>query len=486
MYRKSKVLLSIVVLLVCASLMSGAFAQVTMPRLNFRDRALANGLRVLTAEDHASPTVAIQVWYKVGSKDDPDGRSGFAHLFEHMMFKSTKNMKDEMLDRLTEDVGGFNNASTSDDFTNYYEVVPSNYLETLIWAEADRMGSLNVNEKNFKSERDVVKEEFRSSILAPPYGRFFYSIEKNSFTLHPYRRPGIGSIEELDAATLDNVRSFFDTFYRPDNATLIVVGDFDQKQLDGWIDKYFLRVPKPDRPLPRVTVKEPERNGEKRVNEYAPNVPLPAVALSYLTPAVKADDAYALRVAESILSSGESSRLYQSLVYRQQIAQEAFAQADLREDLGLFVLGAILASDKKPEEVERSLLAELKRMQDQPVTAAELEKAKNQLLTNLIRDRETNSGKAEALGRAAVLLGDANRVNTDVARLQAVTAADIQRVMTKHFYDRNRVVITYQSDSMKPAEGGNGRGAVPTSESKIAGTKADKISRSVAGKGATK
>ena len=451
MQRKFKALLMLfIVVLACAAVVTDSVAQVTMPRLSYRDRTLPNGLRVLTAEDHSSPTVAIQVWYKVGSKDDPEGRSGFAHLFEHMLFKSTRNMKDEMMDRLTEDVGGFNNASTWDDFTDYYEVVPSNYLETLIWAEADRMGSLNVNEKSFKSERDVVKEEFRSRVLAPPYGRFFYAIEKDSFATHPYRRPGIGSIEELDAATLDDVRSFHSTFYRPDNATLVVVGDFDQKQLDTWVDKYFGRVAKPDRPLPRVTVKEPERVTEKRINEYAPNVPLPAIALTYLTPTVKADDAYALRVAESILSSGESSRLYQSLVYQQQIAQEAFAQADLREDLGLFVLGAILASEKKPEEAERSLLAELKRMQDTPVIAAELEKAKNQLITSELRERETSEGKSFALARAAVLFGDATQVNTGMEKLQAVTSADVQRVMKKYFNDKNRVVITYQAEPAKP------------------------------------
>src|SRR5687767_12606513 len=209
-----------------------ASAQTRVPPINFKERTLPNGLVVYTAQERSSPTVAIQVWYKVGSKDDPDRRSGFAHLFEHMMFKSTKNMKDEMMDRLTEDVGGSNNASTWDDFTNYYEDVPSNYLETLLWAEADRMASLTVDEKNFKSERDVVKEEFRSRILAPPYGRLFYAIEKYSFLVHPYRRPGIGSIEELDASTLGDVRSFHSTFYRPDNATLVVVGDFDQKQLD--------------------------------------------------------------------------------------------------------------------------------------------------------------------------------------------------------------------------------------------------------------
>ncbi|MBA3242278.1 MAG: insulinase family protein [Acidobacteria bacterium] len=433
-----------------------ARAQSSVPPINFRERTLANGLKVYSVRDQSSPTVSIQVWYKVGSKDDPEGRSGFAHLFEHMMFKGTKNMRDEMLDRLTEDVGGFNNASTWDDYTNYYEVVPSNYLETLLWAESDRMASLKVDDKNFKSERDVVKEEFRSRILAPPYGRLFYAIEKRSFTTHPYRRPGIGSIEELDASTLEDVRAFFQTFYRPDNASLIVVGDFDDKQLDSWVDKYFGRVPKPDKPLPRVTVKEPARTAEKRFTEYGPNVPLPAVALTYLAPPVVSDDAYALRVAESIIGAGESSRLYQSLVYKQQVAAEAFATADLREDQGLFVFGAILASEKKPEDAERALLAELKRMQDEPVTAAELDKAKSQLLTNLIRERETNNGKGDALGRAVVLFGDARRVNTDVGKLQSVTAADVQRVMKKYFTDANRVVITYQPEASKaPQNAGN-------------------------------
>ncbi|HYN84079.1 MAG TPA: pitrilysin family protein [Pyrinomonadaceae bacterium] len=430
---------------------SAASAQTRVPRLDYKERTLQNGLKVITLQDKSSPTVAIHVWYKVGSKDDPEGRSGFAHLFEHLMFKSTRNLRDEQMDRLTEDVGGFNNASTWDDFTNYYEVVPSNYLETLLWAEADRMGSLNVTATNYPAERDVVKEEFRSRILAPPYGRLFYNIERNSFTVHPYRRPGIGSIEELDAATLEDVKAFHKTFYRPDNATLIVVGDFEQQQLDGWIDKYFGRVQRPTTAIPRVTVKEPERTAEKRVPVYAPNVPLPAVAITYLAPPSASDDAYVLRVAEAILSRGESSRLYQSLVYKQQVAAEAFVNNDLREDRGLFVFGAILAGGKKIEEAERALLAELRRMQDEPVSKAELEKAINQLVTEQLRGRETNNGKADAIGFAAVLNGDVSRVNTGIDKLQSVTAADIQRVMKKYFTDTNRVVIHYMNEAAKGA-----------------------------------
>src|SRR5215510_4833647 len=240
-------------------------SQTRMPQLKFTDRTLPNGLRVLSAPDPSSPTVAIQVWYHVGSKEDPQNRSGFAHLFEHIMFKSTKNMKSEMMDRLTEDVGGFNNAFTVDDVTVYFEVVPSNYLETLIWAEADRLSGLNVDDANFKSERDVVKEEYRQSVLAPPYGKFEYLLQQKSYLEHPYKRPTIGSIEDLDAASLKDVQDFHSTFYRPDNATLVVVGDFDPKQLDAWVDKYFGPIPKPDRPLPRVQVKEPPRKGESRV-----------------------------------------------------------------------------------------------------------------------------------------------------------------------------------------------------------------------------
>src|SRR5215213_10185802 len=261
----------------------GGAAQTRMPQLMFTDRTLPNGLRVLSAPERSSPTVAIQVWYHVGSKDDPQARSGFAHLFEHIMFKSTKNMKSEMMDRLTEDVGGFNNAFTADDVTVYFEVVPSNYLETLIWAEADRLSGLNVDDPNFKSERDVVKEEYRQGVLAPPYGRFEYLLQERSFAEHPYKRPGIGSIEDLDAASLKDVQEFHTTYYRPDNATLVVVGDFDPKQLDAWVDKYLAAIAKPNRPLPRVQVKEPQRKSEIRLTEYGSN-DLPAVGLTFLTP----------------------------------------------------------------------------------------------------------------------------------------------------------------------------------------------------------
>jgi zinc protease len=242
---------------------------------------------------------------------------------------------------------------------------------------------------------------------------------------------------------LENVRAFHQTFYRPDNATVVVVGDFDPKQLDAWVAKYLAPIAKPAIPLPRVSTKEPERTAERRITHYAANVPLPAIALSYLIPSEKSPDAAPLRVAATILAQGESSRLYRALIYEQQVAQSADATPDLREDASNFYFNVVLASGKKPEDVERALLAEIKKVQDAPVSAAELDKAKNQLVTNELRQRETSNGKALALGEAAVLLGDPNRVNTDLAKLQAVTAADVQRVMKTYFTATNRLVIYY-------------------------------------------
>ena len=413
--------------------------------LKYRQRTLGNGLKVFSIENHKSPTVAIQVWYHVGGKDDPAGRSGFAHLFEHMMFKSTRNQKSENFDRLTEDVGGANNAFTMQDVTVYFETVPSNYLETLLWAEADRLANLSVDEANFSSERAVVEEEFRQSVLARPYGRLDLYVDQNSFAVHPYKRGVIGSIGELDSATLEDVQRFHRTYYRPDNATLIVSGDFDPGQLDAWVDKYFGRVTRPGADIPRVAVTEPARRKEARFNTSGPNVPLPATAITYLVPPRKSDDADALRVAEVVLGRGESSRMNQSLVYRQQLASSVSVSADLREDAGLFNLTIITAGGKSADQAEQAGLSELDRLKAERVTEAELKKARNLLLADLLRSRETAEGQAFALGEAAVTLGDPERVNTDIARLQAVTAGDVQRVAQKYFTAANRVVIRYEN-----------------------------------------
>src|SRR5688572_20653382 len=265
--------------------------------LAYTTRTLDNGLKVYAIHDPSTANVSVQVWYDVGSKDDPKGRSGFAHLFEHLLFKATRNMVSEQFDRMTEDVGGFNNASTWDDFTNYYEVVPANHLERLLWAESERMGSLVVDEAVFKSERDVVKEELRQRILARPYGKLFgLYLSQSAFDVHPYARPGIGSIEELDAATVEDVRAFHATYYRPDNAVLVVAGNFDPAQLDQWIDQYFAPIQRPASAIPRVSAVEPARTARRDYLVYEPNTPLPAVALTFPSPAASSPDQAAMLV----------------------------------------------------------------------------------------------------------------------------------------------------------------------------------------------
>jgi zinc protease len=447
-----KIFTTFIAVAIFSFLSSNSAAQLKVAPLEIKERTLANGMRVISHRDTSSPTVSIHVWYDVGGKDDPPGRSGFAHMFEHMMFKATKHMPNETLDRLTEDVGGFNNASTWPDFTNYYEVVPSNHLERLLWAEADRMVNLNVDEESFSSEREVVKEEYRQGVLAPPYGRFFWLLDELSFQKHPYKRGVIGNLEELSAATRADAEKFYKTFYRPDNAVLIVVGDFDQKQFDSWVDKYFGSIKRPEGQIPRVTVVEPEWTEERRYNEFGLRVPFPATALIYRAPKTTSPDIPVIRLAASILSGGESSRLYQSLVRDQEIAQQAALDLELNTEGGRMSLLAIGSQKGTSESLEKALLAELKRIQEGGVTAKELEKAKNQLISRAIRARETNDGKAVAIERAVAYQGDPMAVNREVQALQAVTAAVIQRVMKHYFKDNNRVVLYYNQEKEAEAE----------------------------------
>ena len=438
---------------------SGVFpaAGAEIPSLNYKEKTLANGLHLIWLEDHTAPTTAIQVWFRVGSKDDPAGRSGFAHLFEHMMFKSTKRMPSEFFDRLTEDVGGENNAYTANDVTVFFEVVPSNYLERLLWAEAERLAELTVDVRNFTLEREVVKEEYRQRVLAEPYGEFGEFIEKQSFTTHPYKFPTIGNIEALDASSLEEVRKFHTTYYRPDNAVLVVVGDFDPANLEAWAERYFGVIPRPEAPIPRVTVQEPPRTQARTIREYDAKVPLPAFAVTYLGPPVSDADSPALRVAQQALGGGESSRLFQSLVYRQQLAQTAEFAADLRGDLGLLNFQLVLASGVPIGKAEAALAAEVRKFTETLVSDAELGTAKNQLLAAKLLERETNAGKASVLGEAVAVMGDAAHANRDLAELQAVTAAQVQAVARKYFTEANRLVIEYLPESMKSSAAKKGK-----------------------------
>ncbi len=423
-----------------------------VPPIAYQTRTLANGLRVYSIRDPLSANVSVQVWYDVGSRDDPRGRSGFAHLFEHMMFKSTRNLVPEQFDRLTEDVGGFNNASTNDDYTNYYETVPANHLERLLWAEAERMSSLVIEPGFFNSERDVVKEELRSRVLAAPYGRLFYLyLPQISYDRDPYGRPGIGSIADLDAATIEDVRAFHATYYRPDNAVLFVAGNFDEAQFNAWVDRYFGPIARPTASIPRVRVEEPDRREARRYTVYEPNTPLPAVLLSYPVPPANDPDAAAMEVLDGILSTGESSRLHQTLVYRDRIAAQASSFVDVRRGRGNLAVFAILSQGQSAEAGEAALRREIARFRDESVTAAELAEAQNELITGELRERETVEGRAQTLAEAVLLAGDPRAADLRLARIAAVTPGDIQRVARRWLAETSSAAVRYL-----PEEGQNG------------------------------
>jgi zinc protease len=422
--------------------------KVQPPKLEAREHRLANGLKVLLHEDHSVPVVSVQVWYHVGSKNERKGRSGFAHLFEHIMFKGSENLASGEIQDYILSIGGRYNATTDYDRTLYYEIIPSNHLERLLWMEADRMRSLDVSEANFLSERDVVKEERRLRIDNPPFGRLFEVVLDNTFTTHPYKILSIGSMADLDAATVEDVREFHRTYYVPNNATVVLAGDFDPAQALGWIEKYFGPIPK-GKEIPREIPREPAQTAERRVVEYDANTPLPTVMLTYHVPEEGHPDLYPLEVASRILSDGQSSRLYRRMVYEQQMALQAGGQALTLEDPGVFYFYAILQQGHTAEEGEKSLAEEIERLQTQPVTAEELDKAKNQLIAGQVFSRQTANDKAVALGHASVLLGDWRLENEQVGRYQKVSAADVQAVARKYFRPENRTVVHMLPEAMR-------------------------------------
>lgn len=420
------------------------------PALDYQHRTLANGLQVYTLQDRSSPTVSVQVWYNVGSKDDPNGRSGFAHLFEHILSRMTRNIPRGYINTLVEDVGGSRNASTGPDFTNYFEVVPSHFLETMLWTHAERMDRLVVDQSIFEAERSIVQEELRQRVLSVPYGRLqrFVMIE-NSWVALPYHRPGIGSIEELNAANVDDVLAFHDAYYRPDNATLIVAGDFDQAQLDAWIDEHFGPITAPDRPIPRFEATEPERTGPRSVTAYAPNVPLPAIVWSYPAPRVDHPDTAALQVMDAILTQGDSSRFHHALV-RGGVASSAGAYNYQLEDGGFYGPQVIVSSESTVEAAEAALQAEIDRLRADGVTEDELAEARTEILAQALQARQTAMGRGFALGQSIADTGDPDWADRNLAAVAQVTAEDVLRVARTWLRDDQRVSIRYLDESQRP------------------------------------
>lgn len=427
-------------------------AQIKVPPLAFTERTLPNGLKVIAIRDTTTPNVTVQVWYDVGSKHDPEGRSGFAHLFEHILSRKTRNMPYNMINRLTENVGGVRNASTWFDRTNYFETVPAQYLETMLWTHAERMARPVVDKEVFETERNVVKEEYRQRVLAPAYGRMRLVLDENSYDTLNNRRSGIGSLEQLDAATLEDARAFHQAYYGPDTATLIVAGNFDPARLDALVNQYFDAIPRRKSAIPlAIKAVEKPRTSPRAVTAYGPNVPLPQIATTWRIPGSADPDIAPLLVLDGILATGDSSRLKKALVFDKPIATSAYTNFSDVEDGGFLAAVATMASGTAVEDAEQAMAAEIAKLRDQPVTAAELAEAKNEILSAALTERETFSGRAFALGEALVRTGDPKALDKRLAAVGKVTVADVQRVARKYLTPQSRVDIRYLDETKRPA-----------------------------------
>ncbi|MBK9591111.1 MAG: insulinase family protein [Crocinitomicaceae bacterium] len=468
-------------------------------KIEFLEYDLPNGMHVILHEDHSTPIVAVTIMYHVGSKNEREGRTGFAHFFEHLMFEGTENIDRHQYDKYVEGAGGTLNANTSQDRTFYYEILPSNQLELGIWLESERLLHAKVENIGIETQREVVKEEKRQRVDNQPYGSLMYEIFRRAFNEHPYRWQPIGSMEDLDAAEENDYVNFYRTFYVPHNATLSIAGDLNLEQAKKWIAAYFGTIPNGDKldiyrdrefltlekfqakyaeqlkgretskdflgdydgqmstedfikkyfpaasekpkAIPVPTVKEGLLKAEIRDTVYD-NIQLPAIALAYRTPELNHADHYAVEMLSMILSDGNSSRLNKNLV-EQQKALFAVSFPFPLEDPGLAIMLAIPSMGGDMTELEKNIDAEIEKLQNELISDQEFEKLRNMIESSFITANSTMAGIAESLADYYTYKKSTNLINTELDKYMAVTKADIQRVAKAYFMKSNRVVLYY-------------------------------------------
>ncbi|HWJ21342.1 MAG TPA: pitrilysin family protein [Gemmatimonadaceae bacterium] len=422
-------------------------------RIAAESYTLPNGLKVILAENHASQVVAVDVWYDVGSRNEVPTRTGFAHLFEHMMFQGSSHVKKGEHFQLVERAGGTLNGSTADDRTNYFEALPSNRLNLGLWLEADRMRSLAITQANLDNQREAVKEERRLRVDNQPYQKAFREGLPQAFdsaTCFGYAHVGIGSMDDLNAAKLEDVQAFFKQYYAPNNATLVITGDFQPAEAKRLVERYYGAIPRVDAPPPVACTQQFNR-GHKTLRYVDAKATLPAVIETYLIPEYKSDDWPALDLLSTILGQGESSRLNVRLgrEAKATVAAQAYAGLGPRRGPNLFLLFGIANQGVAIDSVDRLLVAEAARVAADGVTEAELTKAKNAYRASTIEERQQALNVAEALHTADMFLGSVDAVNTLLDRYMKVTAADIKRVASTYLRPDNSLVITIVPEASK-------------------------------------
>ncbi len=430
---------------------SNAFGPVTAQSLQipFKQFQLDNGLRVVISEDHSAPVVAVAVYYDVGSRNEVKKRSGFAHLFEHMMFQGSENVGKAEHFTYVENNGGYLNGSTHIDFTNYYQFLPSNQLELALWLESDRMRSLKITPANLKNQQEAVKEEKRLSIDNQAYWPALNRLDEMLYHNWAIAHSTIGSMEDLDAATIRDVKQFFDIYYAPNNAVLAIVGDIDAARAEQLARKYFSTIPRQPSP-PAVDVTEPFEAVQSKAVFDDPLAEMPALSMGWKIPARRSKDSYAIALLKTLLFEGESARLHQKLVKEKKVALEIEGFLEERRGPGAVSLFSIHKPEIKPDEVQAIIEEEIEKIKRDGVTGDELAKAKNQYrLLRLVagddgseyESLQTALGRAMALGAFTLFDNDPSLINTEAARYLAVSADDVREAARKYLGTANRSVI---------------------------------------------
>ncbi len=411
-------------------------------KVEFKEYDLDNGMHVILHQDNTAPVVTTSVMYHVGSKDENPKRTGFAHFFEHLLFEGTENIKRGEWFTIVSSNGGSNNANTTDDRTYYYEVFPSNSLELGLWMESERLMHPIINQIGVDTQNEVVKEEKRLRVDNQPYGRFLEYVKKNLFIKHPYRWTTIGSMDDLDAATLEEFQAFNKKFYVPNNAVLVVAGDIDIPTTKKMIQDYFGPIPR-GKDIERTIIKEDPITEALTAKAYDPNIQIPAIVAAYRTPGFKEKDAYVLDMISTYLSDGKTSKLYKKIVDDKKMALQVGAFNVSEEDYGMYVLYGLPLGDNSLESLIFEIDEEIVKLQNELISENDYQKLQNKFENQFVNSNSSVEGIANSLARYYMLYGNTNLINNEIEIYKSITREDIQNVAKKYLNPNQRLTLEY-------------------------------------------